>query len=305
MRKVLKWIGIVLGGLIGLIVVALVALIVYGAATYKPTLKDRPLAPITADTSPEGLARGEYLMQSVMGCTGACHSPEGQPLIGMSEPIDFGPIQGVFASPNITPDQETGIGSWTDAEIARAIREGVDEDGVSLIVMPSYNYHVLSDADVAAIVGYLRNLQPVSNEVPPLSVNAFGKAVVALRLFGPPSVGEPITTAQSSPAPGTTEYGGYLVSIGACRDCHQANLAGGPLPFAEEGTPIASNLTPAGELAGRSEADFMTAMRSGGTPSGRVLDPSMPWIEYGGMTGEDLSAIFMYLKSLAPAQPKD
>lgn len=305
LRKILKWIGIVLGGLIGLIVLAIVGLLIYGQMSFKPTRANRPLYEIRANTSEAGLARGEYLMTAVMGCTGACHSPEGgTPLSGVSEEINFGPISGVFATPNLTPDAETGLGGWTDAEIARAIREGVDKDGVELVVMPSYNYHVLSDADVAAIVGYLRGLEPVRNEIPSFQLNAPGKIMLALGVFGPSSVGEPITEAQTAPAPGTAEYGGYLVSIGACKDCHQQNLAGGPLPFAEPDAVPAANLTPAGELAGWSEADFITAMTTGQTPSGGTLDESMPWKEYSGMTEADFKDIFEYLKTLPAAETK-
>ena len=209
----------------------------------------------------------------------------------------------MFAVPNLTPDQETGLGSWTDAEIARALREGVDKDGVSLVVMPAYNYHVLSDADVAAIIGYLRSLEPVHNEIPPFDANIVGKVMMATGAFGPSSVGQAITGPQTAPAPGTAEYGGYLVSIGACKDCHAQNLAGGPIPFAEAGAPPAANLTPAGELIGWSEADFITAMTTGVTPSG-TLDESMPWKGYAGMTEEDLKAIFAYLETLPAAETK-
>jgi len=311
MRKILKWIGIVLGGIVGLIVLALVALLIYAQVTFKRTYADRPLYPITADTSPEGVARGEYLVRTVTGC-GGCHAPGGEgvepedrnngPLIGQSENINFGPIRGVFATPNLTPDAETGLGNWTDSEIARAIREGLDKDGVELVVMPSSVFHVLSESDVAAIVGYLRSLEPVNNEIPPLELNAFGKAAVALQLFGPRELGDPVTTRQEAPPAGTADHGGYLVSLAGCRFCHGENLAGGPVPFAEEGTPPAANLTPAGELAGWSEADFIETMRTGVTPSGHTLNDAMPWKQYAEMTDRDLSAIFKYLQTLPRAE---
>lgn len=301
MRKVLKWIGIILGSLIGLIALVVAALLIYGQVSFKPTNADRPLYPIEADTSPEGVERGKYLMEAVMGCAGACHTPmeNGAPLSGTSENINEGPISVVFSAPNLTPDAETGLGSWTDAEIARAIREGVDKDGVSLVVMPSYNYHFLSDADVASIVAYLRNLEPVHNAVPPFEANAVARVMVAVGMFGPSPMGEPITAPQNAPEPGNAEYGGYLVALGACTDCHGSNLAGGAIPFAEPGTPDAANLTPAGDLGSWNEADFLTAMRNGMTPDGEILDPeSMPWPEYANMTDEDIYAIFQYLQTL-------
>jgi mono/diheme cytochrome c family protein len=303
MVKILKGIGIALASLIGLIVLVAVGLLIYGQVKFKPVLRSRPLLEIKADTSPEGQARGKYLMEAVTGCSGACHTGETQPFVGMVENINQGPISGVIAMPNLTPDRDTGLGTWTDAEIARAIREGVDREGRGLVLMPAYNYHVLSDTDVAAMIGYLRNLEPVRNEIPPFQLNAPAKVLLALGMFGPDTVGSAIEEPQVAPQPGTTEYGGYLVSLGACRDCHMQDLAGGAIPFSEPGAPEAPNLTPGGELANWSEADFLKAIRNGLTPDGQNLDPeAMPWPEYGKMTDADLAAIFMYLQALPEVQ---
>ena len=312
MRRILKWVGIVLGGLIGLLVVVLVSLMIYGSATFKRALPNRPLYPITADTSEAGVARGEYLARTVIGCDG-CHSPapaNGEPLpadaplIGQFQNITFGPIQAVFATPNLTPDVDTGLGGWTDAEIARAIREGVDKDGVELVIMPSNTYHILSDGDVAAIVGYLRGQEPVHNQVPLFQLNAFGKVALALKLFGPSPLGEPITAPPAGPSADPVSQGGYLLRLAGCDFCHGANLAGGPIPFSEPGTMPAANLTPGGELAGWSEADFLVAIHTGVTPSGRVLDKAMPRDDWSQMTDEDLAALFAYLKSVPRATSK-
>jgi mono/diheme cytochrome c family protein len=301
MRKILKWIGIVLGSLVGLAVLVVAGVVIYANLKFKPTYSNRPLYPITADTSPEGKARAKYLMEEAMGCDEACHSPAGAPFTGVVEEINQGPISAVFAVPNLTPDAETGLGGWTDAEIARAIREGVDKDGRGLVIMPAYNYKALSDEDVAAIVGYLRSLQPVRNEIPEISINTFGKVLMALGMFGPGSVGEPITARQETPAARTVEFGRYMTAVGACSDCHQANLAGGALPFAEPGTPNSANLTPAGEIASWSEAEFIAAVKTGAHPGGGQLHEAMPRYN---MSDEDLAAIFMYLKTLPAAQPK-
>jgi mono/diheme cytochrome c family protein len=299
MRRFLKWIGIILGVLVGLLVVVLAGLAVYGTLKFKPTYANRPLYEISADTSPEGIARGKYLMEEAMLCAEACHSPEGKPFQGMYEEINAGPISGVFATPNLTPDKETGLGDWSDAEIARAIREGVDKDGVGLIIMPAYNYNALSDSDVAAVIGYLRNLEPVRNEIPPLSLNIVGKVMLALGMLGPSSVREPITSPQNVPPAGTPEYGKYMVALGACSDCHQANLAGGALPFSEPGSPLSANLTPAGEIDEWTEAQFIAAVREGKHPGGGNLHDEMPRYQ---MIDEDLKAIFTYLKTLPPAE---
>jgi mono/diheme cytochrome c family protein len=306
MRKALKWIGIVLGGLVGLIVVVVIGLLIYGQVSFKRTLQ-RPVHEIAADTSPEGVARGEYLVRTVIGC-GQCHSPDGEQgaLIGMVENINLGPISGVFATPNLTPDKDTGLGAWTDGEIARAIREGLDKDGVELVVMPASQFHHLSDEDVAAIVGYLRSLEPVKNNIPPFQLSALGKGLAAVGLFGPSEVGEPITAPQTAPEPGATdaERGEYLVTLGGCRFCHGENLAGGSVPFSEPGAAPAANLTPAGEVAGWSETNFIETLRTGVNPADHHLDDSMPWKRLGKLTDEDLKALWAYLQSVPAATPK-
>jgi mono/diheme cytochrome c family protein len=302
MKRVLKWIGLIFAGLIGLIVVVVVGLAIYASASFKPTHADRPLYPITADTSPAGLARGQYLMEGAMACADACHAGENEDLSGFVEEVDMFPISALFAVPNLTPDQSTGLGGWTDAEIARAIREGVDKDGVELIIMPSYNYNALSDADVAAIVGYLRGLEPVSREIPPIRLNWVGKIMLALGAFGQKILQEPITAARETPPAGTAEYGQYLVALGACTECHQANLAGGPLPFSEPDAVPAANLTPAGELPGWTVEQFIAAVTEGMHPAGTALDEGMP--RYG-MTAEDLAAIFAYLQTIPAVATTD
>jgi mono/diheme cytochrome c family protein len=300
--KVLKWIGIVLGGLIGLLLLVALGLGIYGNLKWKPTEANRPLYPITADTSPEGMARGKYLMEQAMLCTEACHtSNDGVKFIGGAEEFTMGPIQVNFARPNLTPDPETGLGGWTDAEIARAIREGVDKDGRALVIMPSYTWHSLSDADVAAVVGYLRSLEPVKNAVPDFSANAVAKIMAAFNMFGQPSRGEVISAAQAAPQPGTPEYGSYMISVGGCRDCHQQNLAGGSLPFSEPGAIPAANLTPAGELAGWTLEQFIQSVTDGVKPTGKELDEGMPRYK---MTPEDLADIFAYLKTVPAVQPE-
>jgi mono/diheme cytochrome c family protein len=297
--KVLKWIGIIFGGLVGLVLIVAAGLLLYGQLSWKQT-HDRPLPAITADTSPEGVARGEYLVTSVGGCVD-CHggrNPEEALLAGKVEHIDSGPIQVVFAIPNLTPDLETGLGGWSDAEIARAIREGVDKDGVGLVVMPAFNYHIMSDDDVSAIIGYLRSIEPIENPIPPLSASAVAKTMAALGAFGPSPVGEPILAPQQAPASDSTAYGEYVTTIAGCRDCHGFTYTGGTIPASEPGTPPAPNLTRSGELIGWSEADFINTLRTGVTPSGHTLNEVMPWQVYGRMSDQDLAAIFAYLQSL-------
>ena len=117
------------------------------------------------ESTPERLARGRYLTQSVLGCT-TCHTPRdftkhGAPqVVGMDfagQPIGLAGFPGHIVIPNITPDKETGAGNWADDLIARAIREGIKHDDTTILpIMPYMLYKDLSDEDLASVVVYLR-----------------------------------------------------------------------------------------------------------------------------------------------------
>ncbi len=126
------------------------------------------VAPVPSDTA----ARAEYLMTAVTACSD-CHTPvnpeTGQPILEKylagGQPFE-GPWGIVYAG-NLTPDQETGIGNWSDNDIKRVLRLGVRPNGRRVVLMPWQDYAPLTEEDLNAIVHYLRNnLATVSNEVP-------------------------------------------------------------------------------------------------------------------------------------------
>jgi mono/diheme cytochrome c family protein len=117
------------------------------------------------------VSRGRYLA-TIMAC-GDCHT--GGALSGKPDPnrhlagseIGFGFPGGVVYPPNLTPDPETGLGNWTDAEILHAIRRGVRPDGRNLVpIMPWPSYAILTDDDARALVAYLRTLPPIRFRAP-------------------------------------------------------------------------------------------------------------------------------------------
>jgi mono/diheme cytochrome c family protein len=129
-----------------------------------------PLVPAFADDA--AVARGKYLV-TIGGCQD-CHTPGhffGKPdmtrVLGGSE-VGFDiPGLGTFYGPNLTPDKNTGLGGWTDAQVTTALRTGVRPDGRVLApIMPWRALAVLTDQDAAALVAYLRSLPPVANKVP-------------------------------------------------------------------------------------------------------------------------------------------
>ena len=122
--------------------------------------------------SQEVVERGRYLT-SIMDCSG-CHTPGalgGKPdtdrRLGGSD-IGFKiPSLGTFYPPNLTPDPESGLGTWTAEQIMKAVRTGVRPDGRMLApVMPYHNYAILTDDDARALATYLRTLRPVRHKVP-------------------------------------------------------------------------------------------------------------------------------------------
>lgn len=125
-----------------------------------------------SDALAQDKTRGAYLV-GILGC-GDCHTagamagkPDTARLLGGSDVGWEVPGMGVFVGSNLTPDKETGLGSWTDAQIITALRTGVRPDGRQLApVMPYMGYSKMTDADATAIVAYLRSLKPVSAKVP-------------------------------------------------------------------------------------------------------------------------------------------
>lgn len=252
--------------------------------------------------------RGRYLVETIAGC-GNCHTPMGpggperdKHLAGGLVVVDDATMRAV--APNITPDRETGIGAWSDAEIVRAIREGVRPDGRVLgPPMPFTLYRDLADADVAAMVAYLRTVPPVRNAVE--------RSSYAFPL--PPAWGPPVTTVAAPPRSDRVAYGAYLAGpIGHCVECHsppdergQPQTAtrrgwGGfafPGPW---GVSVSADITPTG-LGEWSDAEIVRAVTQGIGRDGRPLLPPMGFSYYAGMTAEDLAALVAYLRTLPPS----
>jgi mono/diheme cytochrome c family protein len=249
------------------------------------------------------LERGTYLMQSIVAC-GNCHTPKGPngeiPGMELAGGFKFDEPPFTAYASNITPDKETGIGNWTDAQLIKAIREGIRPDG-SIIgpPMPIVLYRGLSDNDAKAIVAYLRNIKPVKNEVP--------KSEYRIPLppaYGPP-VGRVVDVAKSD----KVAYGAYLAGpAGHCVECHtpmgqrgrdfQNKLGAGGFEFhGPWGTSVAVNITPTG-LKKRSDAEIKKMVTTGTRSDGSRMLPPMAYPYYANINAEDLDAIVAYLRTL-------
>lgn len=292
MIKVFKWAAIILGALIGLIVLAAVALNVSTGLRLSRTYAVQPAA-VVIPTDAAAVERGRHLVEAFVDC-GGCHGEN----LGGTAFFDDPAIGRVYA-PNLTSG-EGGMGAATDADWVRALRHGLNEDGRALIIMPAEVFRNLSSEDLGAVIAYVKSQPPVDNETPEPAFTFMARVLIAAGAFGKPFPAEYIDHASPpppAPAQGATdEYGQYLVSISGCVSCHGADLAGGQPP--EPGAPPGPNLTPGGELVGWSEANFIAAMRAGVTLSGDQLSESMPWKAYGKATDDELKGIWLYLQSL-------
>lgn len=298
MRRLLKWIGILLGGLVGVVLVAAIALYALGSARLNKS-HDIQVETIAIPSDEAAIARGQHLVDAVTFCK-ACH---GEDLGG--DLFEDEPGMATISAPNLTSGRG-GLGTtYSDADYVRSIRHGVNPDGRGLLFMHSDIYHNLSEQDLGAIIAYVKSVHPVDNEVPETTVAPLGKILVALGVFDtealpliPAEVIDHTAAFAEMPAQGaTTEYGGYLMSITLCRMCHGSDLGGGP--SLEPGMPPGPNLTPGGELGDWSEADFIQTMRTGVSPHGHELNPEfMPWDVYAKMTDEELQSLWLYLQSL-------
>lgn len=292
MGKILRWIGIILGALVLVLLVA-GGVIYFRGQSRLGNGHDVTPDSIAIPTDEAALARGEHIVTAISGCVG-CHTEN----LGGQVLIDD-PSFAVVAAPNLTSGQG-GIGAtYTDADWVRAIRHGVAANGRALFVMPSHWLWYMTDEDLGAMIAYLKSVPPVDNTLPPRRFSLMATMLAGAGVL--PLEPDLIAQNDSRPAvtPGVTvEYGEYISRIASCRDCHGVDLAGGADPNAPHGP----NLTPGGAFAAYQESDFLTLMRTGATPGGRTVSEEMPWKEYGRMTDEELQALFQYLKSL-PALP--
>lgn len=265
--------------------------------------------PVLAADDDALLARGKYLLEGPAACSN-CHGTRADDMSivpGMEYAGGFhivDPAFDVYAA-NITPDKATGIGDWTDEQIVKAIREGVDpHGGIIFPPMPVPTYNNMSDEDVKAIVAALRTLKPVEHEVPESTWNIPQQAM-------PPAKGGPAPDPSDKVA-----YGRYIVTaVAHCFECHTPMTPTGPdmammgaggmkielAPGADVMTP---NITPdeATGIGSWTDAQIVTAMTEGVTPSGKHLSPPMPWPWFKNMTRPDLDAVVAYLRTI-PAVP--
>ena len=271
MNKILKWTGIVLGGLIGLIL--LTGLVLYPSGKEKLTRSypNIPVETVNIPTGPEAISRGRHV-SIVWGCT-KCH---GEDLSGM--PLASDPFLGTISASNLTSSIGGIAKSYSDADWTRAIRHGVKPNGRVEVFM--YDYSTMSDQDLGALIAYLKQIPPVDSDYPALKIGPISAIGTAMGIFTPAA--EQTDHGASSPpdpAPGATiEYGKYLSTL--CVECHGSRLAS--------------------KLENWTQEDFIRAIKNGVLPNGRQLNPTMYSKNFGEMNDTELTALWLYLMNSKP-----
>lgn len=290
MKKVLKWMGIVVGILLGIIVLAVIVLSINGSAQFSQT-REVLGEQIAIPTNEEAVARGKHWVE--VSCAG-CHGADLSGALVVEDPA----LATIYGS-NISGLAET----HTDEEIVRAIRHAVDSNGRQLIVMPAESFIHFSQEDLGAIVAYLKTVPRVGEEQPAPQPGPVGRILMGAGILSnlfPASYIDHNMPFPEMPEVGANEaYGEYISRF--CFACHGDNLAGGQP--SNPASPAAPNLTMGGELQGWTQADFIKAMHSGVTPTGRQLNPDfMPYESFGKLADEELTGLWMYLQSQSPVQ---
>ena len=314
MRKFVRVILI----LVAILVVCVLATVLY---VKKALPNVGPPADLKVEITPTRVERGKYLAFSVAGCM-ICHSSRdnsrfGGPVIpntlGKGGEV-FGHEEGfpgeIHAS-NLTPYH---LGQWTDGELLRAITTGESRDGHALFPIMNYPaYGKLDSEDVFSIIAFLRTLPAIPNDVAATTLD-FPLSLIVNTM---PAKASFATRPDSNDA---VAYGGYLVKMASCVECHSkvdkgriiaGTEFGGGRDFSLPGEKklYSANITPDKEtgIGNWSRELFVRAFKQY-ADSGYVLKPltagdkgtPMPWLAYAGMKEQDLSAMYAYLQSVKP-----
>jgi len=258
------------------------------------------------------IERGSYLVNAVMACDG-CHTPRGPGGFVMEKRFSGGsqtwdePAYTVKGS-NITPDRETGIGAWSDADLKRLMVEGVRPNGVPIAPqMPYAFYKIMTPRDLDALAAYVRSVAPVKNAVqPPVYKAAMHAQVIpgAEKPFDEAALADPV------------KRGFYLGTIAHCMECHSRRPdgtqdfknwygKGGNVMKGPFGAVTVSNITshPKSGIGAWTDAEIKRALTQGLGRDGRQFKQPMARQGYfSKMTESDLDALVAWLRTVPPLE---
>ncbi len=281
MKRFLKGLGVGLAGLVGLLLLA--TLVVYAlSARILNTTYAVPAVAIAVPTGAAAIAEGNRLA-AIRGCNG-CHGPnlEGQLMVD-------DPMLARVASSNLS----RLVPGYTDAELERLIRHGVRKDGTGVVIMPALMFAPLSDADLGAIIAYLRSVPPVDHDWPVRRIGPMGRLGLVLGKFHTEAavIDHTAPHAATAPTRDRLAHGRYL-ALTSCTECHGADLKGNT-----GGGPSGPNLAVA---AAYSDSAFLAFFRTGTALGNRRLPLMSKMIErrFSRFTDAEIGTMHAFLKTL-------
>ena len=308
-----------------LIALAAIVFFIFSAAYFTScnNSSEKSAEDTAADSIQQVIKHGEYLATNVAMCM-HCHSQRdftkyaGPTTTGTEggggQLFDekFG-LPGKIYSKNITPDNETGIGTWTDDELLRAMTQGIRKNGDTLFpLMPYPNYNRIAKEDLLSIIAYIRTLKPIKNKVPERQL------MMPIAAAYPGQYLQASVDGNAKPSGGdVVKYGEYLITMADCGTCHSPltpqgpdmsrKYAGGYLFELASNKVQSANITPdtATGIGGWTEERFLNKFLPFRKEEAYNIDPGkqntvMPVIEIAGMKDSDLKAIYAYLRTVKP-----
>lgn len=308
----------ILLALLSIVLVAITSLISYLNVAYPNVSLEND---IQIELTEDRISHGKYLVENVALCID-CHSErdytrysapikEGTEGVGGEAFSEKKGFPGNFYAKNITP---VHLGDWSDAELYRAIAEGVNKKGEALFpIMPYLSYGQLEKEDIFSMIAYIRQLDENGTKGDVPESNASFPFSMILKTIP--------TKAEHQLRKDTTDmvsYGKYMVTMASCAECHTQKEAGENVPGMEFAggflMPLANgkyiktaNITPDDEtgIGNWTEEKFIKTFKSysdSNYADVNVADDefntTMPWTSYSGMKENDLKAIYAYLKSI-------
>jgi len=289
------WLKKTLIGVVALVVVVAVAVPLLAVMGERKMARqvEVAVAAVPYATDAAAVERGAYLFRS-RGC-GDCHGSEGTG----AAVIENGSM--LIKAPNLTGGANGVTQGYQPADWVRIIRHGVKRNGTPAMVMPSEEYARFTDADLAAVVAYVRQLPPKSGERAVIQLPLPVKVLYAAGLVKDASqkIDHALPPAPPVPEAVSAAHGAYVAN--GCTGCHRADLSGGKIAGGPPSWPAAARLAPGeGSVMPRyrDAAAFAAMLKTGKRPDGSAVSPVMPFKALSEMSEVDVKALYLHLTTM-------
>ena len=279
MKRLLRWIGMALGSLAAVGIIAYAFVYVLSERMLRHTYQV-PAVAISIPTDPASITEGRRLA-TIRGCFAGCHGKQAEGDVLLDDPM----IARIVA-PNLTAT----VRRYSDAELAVEIRNGVRPGGRSMVVMPSEVFALLTDEDLGRIIAFLRSLPAVAGPGPSFSAGPLGRVGLATGKF---KLGAQLIADTVPPPVAMNEeatYGRYLART-TCAQCHGTNLQGASDPEPSPNLQV---------VAAYSPETFAQLLRTGVALGGRKLGVMGAWArdQLSHLTDAEIAALYSYLHAM-------